>query len=121
KCTFSIHCENPCEINEIQLMHTKRIIAEWISNALKYSKPSSISVNIRQKQRELYLIIEDNGKGFRWNGEPVGSGLSHISDRARQLSGKVFARRKVAHKQIHGTIFIFHFPYRENHISYLFA
>ncbi|MBV6647422.1 MAG: tetratricopeptide repeat protein, partial [Cyclobacteriaceae bacterium] len=49
------------EVLEISLY---RICQEWINNILKYSDASKVTIQITTDQKELTLMIEDDGMGF---------------------------------------------------------
>jgi signal transduction histidine kinase len=66
-----------------------RIAQEGLNNIVKYAEASSVKLHIIDKEDEVYLILEDDGKGFdesklKANG---GMGLQNIRERAKLLNG----------------------------------
>jgi signal transduction histidine kinase len=41
-----------------------RIAQEGLNNIVKYAEASSVNLHIIDKEDEVYLVLEDNGKGF---------------------------------------------------------
>jgi len=68
---------------------TRLIVQEIITNALKHSKASEISVQINQIDGILGIIIEDNGIGFDLDNVTKGVGLMSIEERCSKLGGSV--------------------------------
>ncbi|MBI5858723.1 MAG: PAS domain S-box protein [Sphingobacteriales bacterium] len=66
-----------------------RIVQEQIKNILKYSKAKNTVINLRSKEGETHLIIEDDGIGFDIKQTTRGIGLSNIYERTRFYDGKV--------------------------------
>lgn len=64
-----------------------RIIQEALSNTMKYSKASRVSVIIKHQNRQLILRISDNGSGFDPLKETYGIGIQNIKKRVSSLSG----------------------------------
>lgn len=66
-----------------------RIIQEAITNAIKYSKASVLSISMNSQLNQLLAVIKDNGVGFSDNEhqfEP-GIGLKNMKSRVRLLQG----------------------------------
>lgn len=66
-----------------------RIAQEGLNNVVKYAQASSVNLHIIDKEDEIYLMLEDNGKGFdesRLNTDS-GMGLQNIRERAAILNG----------------------------------
>ncbi len=71
-----------------------RIVQESVSNALKHSGASAISMHALSTN-ELMLIIEDNGRGFDPTSARAGLGLRNIRARAAAWGGTAeFAPRE---------------------------
>ena len=71
-------------------VHLYRVIQEIISNVIKHSEANHVSIQITKHEKELNIIVEDNGKGF--NVEKVkearkGMGLMNLESRIAQLGG----------------------------------
>jgi light-regulated signal transduction histidine kinase (bacteriophytochrome) len=55
-----------------------RVLQEAITNVVKHAEATKIGVILEATAREVRLIVEDNGKGFNWDGAD-----DHISPTAR--------------------------------------
>jgi len=64
-----------------------RIIQEQLNNIIKYSRAHEVSVNITVTNKEVALLISDNGVGFDLGTKASGIGLSNISNRVKQFNG----------------------------------
>lgn len=67
-----------------------RIIQELISNILKHSKASEVSIQLLKKDNRLNVVVEDNGIGFNVSelNSSKGMGLKNIESRVDSLHGK---------------------------------
>lgn len=90
----------------MRLDHTlnlEAIFTEWMTNTLRHAHANAIRIALRLREKRFWLVIEDNGSSFRWNGIKIGSGLKNIAVRSDLLEAKVFARKKNRHG---GTTFV---------------
>ncbi|TJY34137.1 histidine kinase [Pontimicrobium aquaticum] len=60
-----------------------RILQEFISNAVKYSKATQLTVTLNYEKDNLQIIAEDNGVGFNVENVKKGSGLINMKSRAK--------------------------------------
>lgn len=74
-------------------LNLQAIFTEWMTNTLRHSMATDLNICLYFRKRHYFLVVRDNGTGFRWSGDRRGSGLRNISMRAGLLSAKVFARR----------------------------
>lgn len=81
--SFNIQ-KNPDE--EKQLMFY-RIAQEVINNAVKHAKAKEIFVQLQQRNKQLFLTVEDDGTGFEELIQPEGTGLSNLKHRINYLNG----------------------------------
>lgn len=65
------------------------IFKEIINNAAKYSKASSIEIELSQEGRNLTLSVKDNGQGFDEATTTSGNGLRNIRERANEINAKI--------------------------------
>ncbi|MDD5572110.1 MAG: hypothetical protein PHD97_13245, partial [Bacteroidales bacterium] len=67
-----------------------RISQEALSNIVKYSQAESASVYLLESNEFIQLIIEDNGKGFKFdkNFKSRGNGIFNMRERTNLLKGK---------------------------------
>lgn len=77
-----------------QSLNLIAIFAEWMTNTIRHSGATEISVTLRRRQNRFALAIADNGSGFRWNGQRLGSGLRNIALRAGLMNGRAFSRNR---------------------------
>jgi PAS domain S-box-containing protein len=90
-CTYSDGGQKLPDIEEGAATHLYRIAQEATTNAARYARAKSISVEVRMTGRRLQLIIADDGIGLSAGlakGSP-GMGLKIMEYRARMLGGVV--------------------------------
>lgn len=66
-----------------------RIIQEAIHNINKYAEAKNVQVSFLQSEKELIVIIEDDGKGFEVESVKDGIGLKNMRMRVRDLQGAI--------------------------------
>ncbi|MCF8464538.1 MAG: sensor histidine kinase [Flavobacteriales bacterium] len=68
-----------------------RICQELINNIIKHSQAKGVSVQLLKTKTHLVLVVEDNGKGFKFDSRETrnGIGLMNISSRAKAINGEV--------------------------------
>ncbi|MEB1808008.1 MAG: sensor histidine kinase [Bacillaceae bacterium] len=65
-----------------------RIVQEALSNILRHAKASRIEFQLRQIHDQLRLKIIDNGIGFEFSGQKMGSyGLQTMKERVTEIGG----------------------------------
>lgn len=64
-----------------------RIVQEGITNAIRHGEAEEICITIARKDKQLNIVIKDNGKGCAEIKQ--GFGLRHIKERVRLLNGSV--------------------------------
>lgn len=62
-----------------------RIIQELVNNIVKHSKATQINIKLRERNGQLFIVVEDNGVGFSI--EEKGMGLKNIEDRLFIVGG----------------------------------
>jgi signal transduction histidine kinase len=67
-----------------------RIIQEALTNISKYSTAQQVIINIHSRPGNLYLYIEDNGKGFNPEQNTTGFGIQGMRERATTLGGTFY-------------------------------
>jgi PAS domain S-box-containing protein len=102
---FTLNTNVPCEFSffgSFQNMSQKittylyRIAQEGLNNAAKHASASLINLQIIENSTHYLLIIEDNGKGFDIDKEPItrGNGIYNMRERATLLEGKLSIESK---------------------------
>lgn len=79
-------------------VHLYRVIQEIISNVIKHSQAGFVSIQITKHEKEVNVIVEDNGKGFDLElvkKEQRGMGLMNLESRVKQLGGQLVIDSKV--------------------------
>ncbi len=66
-----------------------RIVQEQLKNIIKHSRAKHVDIFLQCKDRDVQLIIKDNGDGFDTRQTQRGIGLSNIYDRTRFYDGSV--------------------------------
>lgn len=89
KCSFE--CEKPVLLEDNAIAtHLYRIAQEAISNALKHSKASHVTVRLEKQRMRSALIINDDGVGISGHQNiRSGRGLNIIKHRARLIGARL--------------------------------
>ncbi|QHI36195.1 Signal transduction histidine-protein kinase/phosphatase DegS [Kordia antarctica] len=67
-----------------------RMIQELIANIIKHAEATNATIQLTQHEKNLNIIVEDNGKGFEHSKiKEVGIGLETIKKRIAHLNGKL--------------------------------
>ena len=74
--------------NKIKI-HLYRILQETMQNTYKHAKASKVDITFSLEKNTLNLSIVDNGVGFDANKSKKGIGLKNISDRLKEIKGKL--------------------------------
>jgi signal transduction histidine kinase len=82
------------------------LLGEAITNALKHSGASEISVSARAEADGLVVEVADDGRGFLPEDVRRRGGLLHMEDRARSLGGAL----EIASEPGRGTSVVARFP-----------
>lgn len=64
-----------------------RVIQESLTNTLKHSNAQEISIVLSDSEREIFLVIKDNGKGK--NHFVQGFGMNQMKKRVAELNGHI--------------------------------
>jgi signal transduction histidine kinase len=75
--------------------HLYRIAQEAITNSLKHGKAQTIHISLRERNGQLELGIEDDGRGLAKDSpRKPGMGLKLIQHRARLIGGQISVHSK---------------------------
>jgi len=87
--SFTALDTNDLNINEEKSVHIFRIIQELFQNIIKHSDAKNVVVQISNNNKQLYITVEDDGKGFNLAGtkKQAGIGLKNIETRIKLLKG----------------------------------
>ncbi|HEU0135660.1 MAG TPA: ATP-binding protein, partial [Flavobacterium sp.] len=89
---FTFLCDESIDWDDISglvKITINRVMQEAISNVTKYADAQHCAITITNLGKELYLHIEDDGKGFDTSTSSDGIGLKSMKDRARTVNGKI--------------------------------
>ncbi len=87
-----------CELDNIDryFSHDKavsiyRIIQECFNNIIKHSHATAAKVTIKDLTNQIKIVVQDNGKGFKWQkGMSERSfGLKSLQERVEQIRGRI--------------------------------
>ncbi len=86
-----------------------RIIQEWVNNVLKYANAENIRIDLSADEREITLMIEDDGPGFDKSRltEGNGNGWKNLNSRAGLIRGELSLETDTKRK---GSVFILNCP-----------
>jgi len=86
------------KINDTLATALYRIGQEAVTNSLKHSGATTITVELKNDEEGIVLIIEDNGCGFETlnNNEVNGFGLEGMRERANLVGGKLDISSKLS-------------------------
>ncbi len=76
-------------LSEEAKLHVYRIIQELLNNALKHADATEIDVQVNKMDGELFIVVEDNGKGFDLDNTAHGLGLGNLQSRVNVLRGEI--------------------------------
>jgi len=65
------------------------VFKEAITNVVKYSEASRVSIDLFEKNKIIMLRICDNGKGIPVNAQTLGNGLMNMTRRAKEISAEL--------------------------------
>lgn len=85
-----------------------RLVEEALTNAVKHSRASYVSVSARCAEGQLLLSVRDDGVGFDVQRQSLGVGLSHMRERVASIEG----RMEIRSSEEEGTTLLFTLPLR---------
>jgi len=65
------------------------VFKEAITNVVKYSEASRVSISLYERNKIIMLRIRDNGKGIPINAQTLGNGLMNMTRRAKEISAEL--------------------------------
>jgi PAS domain S-box-containing protein len=86
---FSANFDEPLRLSETSATHVYRIVQEALTNVMRHSRASVVTVSLETVSGELHLRVDDNGRGFEQPtpDSPGGLGLKIMRYRAQMLGG----------------------------------
>lgn len=79
------------QMEQVKEIVVYRIIQELVNNVIKHAHASAILVQLQQNDNQLFLTVEDDGKGFdiRQTSHTRSAGLLNIHSRVAYLKGNI--------------------------------
>lgn len=115
RCRVRIDATVSRHISPEQAVHFIYIAREGLSNSLRHSRATYITLSLRQLIGSVCLIITDNGVGFDPRStRSVGHGLTNMAERAQKIGGSLTLRSEL-HK---GTRIVLDLPKGPNANAY---
>jgi signal transduction histidine kinase len=65
-----------------------RILQEALTNIYKHAEATAVHIHLSAIPEQVYLTIEDNGKGFQLDEQSMGFGLQEMQERVAHLKGQ---------------------------------
>ena len=86
---FNANFDEPLRLSETSATHVYRIVQEALTNVIRHSRATDVTVNLETVSGELHLRVDDNGRGFEQpaSDSPGGLGLKIMRYRAQMLGG----------------------------------
>lgn len=86
---FQCDCEDVRRYSPDFELKINSIIEELINNVIKHSKANQAEIILKEKNNQLEIKINDNGKGFdpKTQSEKSGLGLKQIDARVKKMKG----------------------------------
>ena len=88
---FSIAVEETLKtqkLSSVQGMNIYRTIQEAVNNSIKYANASVISINAKQVENQIKVVIQNNGLGFDQATIQKGNGLQNMQKRIEEIGGE---------------------------------
>ncbi|MBL8203890.1 MAG: hypothetical protein JNM09_06635 [Blastocatellia bacterium] len=80
--------------NESEEISIYRILQESLNNVIKHANASNAKVKIKRTESQVWITIEDNGKGFDTTNASSGLGLVGLKERAQLLNAELLIESK---------------------------
>jgi signal transduction histidine kinase len=86
---FNANFDEPLRLSETSATHVYRIVQEALTNVIRHSRATDVTISLETVSRELHLRVDDNGRGFEQPApdSPGGLGLKIMRYRAQMLGG----------------------------------
>jgi two-component system sensor histidine kinase UhpB len=86
---FNANFDEPLRLGETSATHVYRIVQEALTNVIRHSRATDVTISLETVSGELHLRVDDNGRGFEQPApdSPDGLGLKIMRYRAQMLGG----------------------------------
>jgi two-component system, NarL family, sensor kinase len=109
---FEFKYDIETEIDKSMDIHLFRIVQELCHNAVKHSEASKVLVQLKEKEKKIYLYYSDNGRGLKNDKKSIngkGIGMGSIKSRTELLAGKM----RLQTSEQGGTSYLFEFSQKK--------
>ncbi len=79
----------PKKLNRNFELFLYRTIQELMQNVIKHASATYVLVQISAHDRNLSILVEDNGVGFNPDVNPTGMGINNLLTRTKQMNGHI--------------------------------
>ncbi|MGV3695572.1 tetratricopeptide repeat-containing sensor histidine kinase [Flavobacterium sp.] len=84
------------KFSSIEGMNIYRTIQEAVNNSIKYADASTIAIRINSMGKNIFITIEDNGKGFDAKQVSNGNGIANMKKRIGDVQGEILIESSMA-------------------------
>lgn len=87
---YAIHIQNSEaweDLDDLSKMHIARMLEEILQNIYKHAQATLVTASFQTANGNLFITINDNGKGFHLKRAKKGIGLKNLRYRTEQLNG----------------------------------
>jgi signal transduction histidine kinase len=97
-CELDIHGFSNQMLSEQNSNMIYRMLQELTTNTIKHARANKILIQLLVHQKELQILVEDNGKGFDIHDVTTnGIGLQSVQSRVEYLGGKLMIDSSPSH------------------------
>jgi signal transduction histidine kinase len=75
-------------LNSIQGVSIYRIVQEALNNTMKYAAATNVVLTIAESEKNVTLLIKDDGVGFNMPEIQLGNGLENMKNRAAEINAE---------------------------------
>ena len=95
--TFNFTIEDSLKdskFTSIEGMNIYRTIQEAVNNSIKYAEAQNINITIQHQNRDIVMVISDDGKGFEDKEVELGNGINNMKKRIADCNGTLNIKTK---------------------------
>lgn len=89
KFKFNNEINSSIQFTAIEGMHLFRVLQEAINNALKYANANLITVDFKEVDKQIIIVIKDDGVGFEKETVQLGNGLYNMQKRMDEINADI--------------------------------
>ncbi|TFB22081.1 sensor histidine kinase [Filobacillus milosensis] len=87
---FNLDIDSDIELSQSKEEHIFRMVQEALSNILRHASASNVKVELKNRDEELFIHIDDDGVGFQANEQlenKTSYGLKTMKERCEEIGG----------------------------------